>query len=178
MVLWTFTAHEWVNNCAPWTHLFLFFFTKLFKLNDCPSGRIQLYLFVLVHLSCRIRFSDISVFNTYICLFLIHSVELCGSSLKDCHLHGNSGNSVLLNLFCWRHHMMWCNLLLNVLAIFMVEEFYIYAVVHFFFQSVMYKSNTKGAGLRLEYQRQCSIPCKNVWLVWNYLIQCWRSNTC
>jgi len=28
----------------------------------------------------------------------------------------------------------WCNFLLNVLAIFMVEEFYIYAVVQFFSQ--------------------------------------------
>lgn len=28
---------------------------------------------------------------------------------------------------------MWCNFLMNVLAMFMVEEFYIYAVVQFFF---------------------------------------------
>jgi len=40
--------------------------------------------------------------------------------------------------FCWRHHMTWCNFLLNVLAIFMVEEFYIYAVVQFFSQEKVY----------------------------------------
>ncbi len=106
-------------------------FVCLFIQVDC--GRINLYTFsLLVTFSCRLWFDEISVWYSYICSFLIHSVELCGSSLEDCHLHGNSGNSVLWNLFCWRHHMMWCYLLLNVLAIFMVEEFYIYAVVHFF----------------------------------------------
>lgn len=47
--------------------------------------------------------------------------------------------------------MMLCNFLSNVLAISMVEEFYIYAVVHFFFakrKSVTYECNTKVAGER------------------------------
>jgi len=65
--------------------------------------------------------------------------------------------------------MTWCNLLLNVLAIFMVEEFYIYAVVHFF-QSLMYESNTKVAGQKVrEYQEanavsrviRCLVGVKN-----------------
>lgn len=137
---------------------FVCFFIQVVQV-DC--GRIHLYTFSLLFtFSCRIWFDDISVWYSYICSFLIHSVELCGSSLEDCHLHGHSGNSVLWNLFCWRHHMMWCYLLLNVLAIFMVEEFYIYAVVHFF-QSLMYESNTKVAGQKVrEYQRQCSISIR------------------
>ncbi len=120
-VLWTFKAHVWVNDCAPWNLFFFFCFfflrVSLSKLFKCSF----VHLFFVVHLSCRIWFDDISVWYSYICSFLIHSVELCGSSLEDCHLHGNSGKSVLWNLFCWRHHMTWCYLLLNVLAIFMVE---------------------------------------------------------
>jgi len=70
--------------------------------------------------------------------FLFFSVELCVSSLEVCRLHGKTvATQCFLKkklFFCWRHHMMWCNFLLNVLAIFMVEEFYIYAVVQFFSQ--------------------------------------------
>lgn len=58
--------------------------------------------------------------------------------------------------------MMWCNFLMNVLAIYMVEEFYIYAVVQFFLQEEkVYCMNpdTKVTGQRLEnYQIQCSTP--------------------
>jgi len=38
--------------------------------------------------------------------------------------------------------MLWCYFLMNVFAIFMVEEFYIYAVVQFFSagECVMYES--------------------------------------
>jgi len=52
-----------------------------------------------------------------------------------CHLSGKSGNSELSRklLFVAGDITMWCNFLMNVLAIFMVEEFYIYAVVQFFF---------------------------------------------
>ena len=53
--------------------------------------------------------------------------------------------------------MMWCNFLLNVLAIFMVEEFYIYAVVQLFFfagKSVCInqipKSLVKGWNIRID----------------------------
>jgi len=157
VVLRIFTARVWVNNCSPWNQFC--FIVSLSKLT--VEGYVCTPFLLLFTFSCRIWFDDISVWYSDICSFLIHSVELCGSSLEDCHLHGNSGNSVLWNLFCWRHHMTWCNLLLNVLAIFMVEEFYIYAVVHFF-QSVMYESNTKVAGQKLEYQRQCSIPCNKM----------------
>ena len=139
MVLWTFKAHVWVNDCAPW-NLFVVvvvFGVCLFLYPSCSCWQwkdTRVHLFFAVHFSCRIWFDDISVWYSCICSFLILSVELCGSSLEDCHLHGNRGNSVLWNLSCWRHHVTWCNLLLNVLAIFMVEEFYIYAVVHFFFK--------------------------------------------
>jgi len=56
--------------------------------------------------------------------------------------------------------MVWCNFLLNVLAIFMVEEFYIYAVVQFFFagKSVMYESNTKVAGQKVRISDAMQYP--------------------
>jgi len=60
--------------------------------------------------------------------------------------------------------MMWCNFLLNVLAIFMVKNF-IFMQLYIFFstgKSVMCESNTKVAGQKLEYQRQCSIPCNKM----------------
>lgn len=126
-----------------------------------------LYAFsFLFTFSCRIIIDDISVWYSDISSSLIGSVELCGSSLEDCHLCENSGNTVLWNLFCWRRHAMWCYLLLNVLAIswwnFIFMQLYI-----FFLQSLMYKSNAKVAGqIVREYQRQCSTPlmfswCKN-----------------
>lgn len=42
--------------------------------------------------------------------------------------------------------MTWCYFIMNVLAIFMVEEFYIYAVVQFFSagESVMYESKNQS----------------------------------
>lgn len=58
---------------------------------------------------------------------------------------------------------MWCNFLMNVLAIYMVEEFYIYAVVQFFFsagKSVLYESRYQSHWSELDtYQIQCSTPC-------------------
>lgn len=54
---------------------------------------------------------------------------------------------------------------MNVLAIYMVEEFYIYAVVQFFFffsagKSVLYESRYQSHWSELETnQIQCSTPC-------------------
>lgn len=118
------------------------------------------HFFFIVHLSCSWWFNDISVWYSYICSLLILRVELCGSSLEDCPLHGNSGNSVFRYLFCWRRHVTWWHLLLNVLAIFMVEDFYIYAVVHFFSKWNEWIQN-QSRWSKLEYQNAvtCVIRC-------------------
>lgn len=56
---------------------------------------------------------------------------------------------------------MWCNFLMNVLAIYMVEEFYIYAVVQFFFlQEKVYCMNpdTKVTGRNQILIRYNAVP--------------------
>lgn len=160
MVLWTFKAHVWVNDCAPWN---LFFCVFLYPSWLWKETFVHIFL-CCSPFSCRIYwFDDISVWYSYISSFLIHSVELCGSSLERLSPPWKQWQlSALKSVFAGDVTWLWCYLLLNVLAIFMVEEFYIYAVVHFF-QSLMYESNTKVAGQRVrEYQRQCSIPCNKM----------------
>ncbi len=58
---------------------------------------------------------------------------------------------------------MWCYFLINVLAIFMVEEFYIYAVVQFFSarESVMYESKNQSHLSKVRI-RQSSTPCNRI----------------
>lgn len=64
---------------------------------------------------------------------------------------GHHGNSVLLIFFLETSHDMWCYFLMNVLAIFMVEEFYIYAVVQFLSagENEMYESRYQSHWLKV-----------------------------
>lgn len=91
MVLWTSKAHVWVNNCSVFA---------LLRPGYWRRGTFVLFTLAVSYGLITFMFDTFMQFL----FFLIRSVELCGSSLEDRHLHRNSGDSVLWNLFCWRHH--------------------------------------------------------------------------
>lgn len=123
MVLWMFKAHVWVNKCSVFA---------LRRPGYWRRGTFVLFTLAVRYGLITFMFDTLMQFFFFFPSFLILSVALCGSSLEDSHLHKQWRLSSL-KLVCWRHHVTWRYLVLNVLAIFMVDKFYIYAVVQIFF---------------------------------------------
>lgn len=82
-------------------------------------------------------------------LVLQYVLKLCGRPGSPIALASDQASGFALYVFfcfpfLWRHRLRCC-VFMNVLTIFMVEEFYIYAVVQFYFflqeKSVMYEIN-------------------------------------